>query len=365
MPQDSSGPNLYGITKQNSSRSGSELWGKNQFNSTFPLSLCLYMRDQQLSPISIRMRDGKIFADDNAWTMQEIIGENHQSPYYEFEHSFKPYANLSRKNKIDNIDLVISINGVPSIPLEVKLTVVPDSGTSRKPENKWAPEMVMRPVSSAHAMMGVASSLRHPKNSRIKFKVIKALKPAYNKVSSWDSEAEIIKYADLIHNALQNTLIISESIQKPFLLQPIWRTKGQSLELCEKCFDVFAWSDIAIMGIPVQEYTTAGRMTRTFREIARHVRSLYDVLRAGDYDYSGIYKGMSHGNQTDKSFAIGGNVSIKYLKHERLLCPILPRTALKKIILKGGESQLKPERRFDAAVQAHMIQQKMIQQKTP
>ena len=212
----------------------------------------------------------------------------------------------------------------------------------------------MRPVSSAHAMMGVASRLIA--NQSVMKKVINVLQPAYNRVSNWDNETEIIKHSEQIHGALREALQISERIQRPFLLQPIWRTEGQSLELCEQCFDVFVWSDVAIMGIPVQEYTNTGTMTRAFREIARHVRSLYDILRTDDYHYPGIYKGMSHGNQTGKSFAISGNASIKYLKHDRLERPILPKSALNEIVLNGGESRLKPERRFDAAVQHHMTQ---------
>ena len=36
-------PTLYGISEKNSSRFGKSLWGKNQFNSTFPLALSLYI----------------------------------------------------------------------------------------------------------------------------------------------------------------------------------------------------------------------------------------------------------------------------------------------------------------------------------
>ncbi len=372
MLRDNASPSLYGVTPENSTRTDSALWGKNQFNSTFPLALCLYMRDNDLPPVSVRMVGGDTVTDDTVWSMGDIVGEDHQSPFYQFEESFGPYAAFSR-NEVDNIDLVVSLNGIQSIPLEVKLTVVPDSSTSNKPESQWGPEVVMRPVSSAHAMMGVAYSLiNNPANQSIRDQVISVLRPAYNLVSSWDNKVEVIRHSRQIYNALRDTLKISECIQRPFLIQPIWRTKGQSLKLCEQCFDVFVWSDVAVMGIPVQEHNNTGTMTRmqgtgrpsrtvdtstmtrTFREVARHVRSLYDLLQTGDYDYSGIYKGMSHGNQTDKAFAISGNASIKYLTHSRLARPILPRSTLNDIVLNGGEKHLKPERRFDAAVQEHM-----------
>ena len=53
-------PSLYGITPKNSNRTGEALWGKNQFNSAFPLSLCLYMRDKGMSPIAVISTHGDI-----------------------------------------------------------------------------------------------------------------------------------------------------------------------------------------------------------------------------------------------------------------------------------------------------------------
>lgn len=39
-------PKLYGINHSN--RNGDDLWGKNQFNSTFPVSLMCFMRDGKI-----------------------------------------------------------------------------------------------------------------------------------------------------------------------------------------------------------------------------------------------------------------------------------------------------------------------------
>ena len=75
----------------------------------------------------------------------------------------------------------------------------------------------------------------------------------------------------------------------------------------------------------------------------------------GDFDYTGVYKGMPLGLQTDKSFVLPGGRSISYIGHERLLNLAAGREAFGELILDGGELELKPERRFDAAVQAHMV----------
>ncbi len=62
MPSSSS-VSLYGITPSNSNRHGADLWGKNQFNSTFPLALCLYMRDSNIPPVAVIERNGRIVTD--------------------------------------------------------------------------------------------------------------------------------------------------------------------------------------------------------------------------------------------------------------------------------------------------------------
>lgn len=44
----------------------------------------------------------------------------------------------------------------------------------------------------------------------------------------------------------------------------------------------------------------------------------------------------------------------KYIPYQRLINPSLPKNTLKKIILDGGQYELKPERRFDAAVVSYL-----------
>ena len=348
-------PYLYGITAENSARSGSNLWGKNQFNTTFPLSLCLYMRDNDIRPVSIRLLNGLPKTDDTVWRMSDVVGDIADDPYYSFEMPFEPYRMYSR-NELDNIDLVVSYGNVPIRPLEIKLTVVPDIGTATMSEESWAPELVIRPVSSAHAMTGIAHSLLNSADPHLKDEVIDAIRPTYNSISDWNNQSELLAHASQIHKALKSALRISENIQEPFLLQPLWRTKGQSLILANSCFDVFVWSDVAVVALPMLEYNpdTKTRVSRMFREMARHTRGLYDVLTTGDHNYREIYKGMAHGNQTDKSFAMSGKKTINYLKHDRLLSPTMPSRILYDLVLDGGESNLRPERRFDAAVQVHL-----------
>lgn len=355
--QSSSNPSLFGINRENSDRHGKDLWGKNQFNSTFPLALCLLMRKRDIAPVAVLERGGGIHTDDKKWHMGDVIGSSTEDTRYRFESAFKPYDEYCR-DTLDKIDLVVTVANEPVRPLEIKLTVVPDISTAHDPDQEtWAPEMVMRPVSSAYAMMSVATSLN--KEPKALEEVLARLRVGYNRINNWDNQTEVAKHFETLKEALNGALsvVATEKLQKPFLVQPLWRTVGQSFELeKDHCFDVFVWSDAAIMRVPADQSNDASNtVSRPQREVARHVRGLYDLLSQGDYSYSTIYKGMPFGQQTDKSFSFSGRSSIRYLKHERLSKPLFPSSVLDDLIIGDGGSELKPERRFDAAVLAYMI----------
>ncbi|PLZ26985.1 restriction endonuclease, partial [Fischerella thermalis WC559] len=67
--------------------------------------------------------------------------------------------------------------------------------------------------------------------------------------------------------------------QKPFLMQPIWKTEGKSPKLSENCLDVFVWSDLAFTRLFIDlaklELNAFGRI----RSIARHTRTIVWLFR--------------------------------------------------------------------------------------
>ncbi len=140
-------------------------------------------------------------------------------------------------------------------------------------------------------------------------------------------------------------------------MQPIWKTKGKSPELCDDAFDVFVWSDFALCRAFIerakQENTKkpnkGNEVPRYLRAASRLAHSLYDLSTRGKVDM-GVYREDAMGNLTDKEFALGGKITRSYMNHPRKLKPAVPKEALKEIILGGGQDKLSPERRFDATI---------------
>lgn len=91
-------PSLYGRNENNNNRTERHLWSKNQFNSTFPVSLCLFMRDKDISPISVFLKDGEIVNSDSRYSMDEVIGSASEELHYDFEESFAGYKRFLRND---------------------------------------------------------------------------------------------------------------------------------------------------------------------------------------------------------------------------------------------------------------------------
>ncbi|MDE0215176.1 MAG: HindVP family restriction endonuclease [bacterium] len=347
---------LYGLSSSN--RKGSDLWGKNQFNSTFPMALCCYMRDNGMNPVYISFeQEGQFRASDNEIAFDRVFGTVDPNIRFEFEAEFTPIKKLFADSHTQRIDVVISqnINGEwhNLKALEVKLTVLPDESTSKKSEDEWSSELVIRPVTSAYAMLLIWNRLPDQKQNDLRDLVADFITSKY-KIQDWENKNEVLGLADRLHSALFNVARICNEYQEPYLVQPIWKTVGKSPELAENCLDVFVWSDLATVMLShdlsrIAVARTEREMIRPLREVVRHICCISKLARE-EFIYEEVYGAMGFGLQTDKSFSISGSNTIMYMKHPRLRTPILRPDILPSIIIGGGEKNLSPERRFDATI---------------
>lgn len=342
-------PSLYGLTHSN--RSPNDMWGKNQFNSSFPVSLCCYMKDNGIPPVYIAVNsDFTHRTEENEISFSDVFGvpEPGSELRFEFEAAFEPFRAFLY-DTLDRIDLVTLDEASHQFlsPLEVKLTVIPDQSTFKfADESLWGCELVLRPATSSYAALSIYKSVGDISVAR------GIVEPLSSKIQNWDSTAEISSKKDEIVNCLREYLMKFHEKQKPFLIHPIWKTQGKSPQLADNCFDVFVWSDFAVCKTFIDSASEHKKQTvsRAVRECARMLRCLSDLHTKGKVNIGSIYKGMGLGNQTDKAVSLRGESTHKYMKHSRLEKPLLKRDVLRGVILNGGEHLLSPERRFDATI---------------
>ncbi|WP_141073846.1 HindVP family restriction endonuclease, partial [Escherichia coli] len=147
---------LYGL--KNTNRKESDLWGKNQFNSSFPTSLACYMRDNKMNPIYLYLdKDLKVHAKEVSFDFVFNTTLKNSDLEFQFEKKYEPYQQYAYDD-IKGIDLVIKGNNSFLKALEIKLTVLPDSTTYKENESEWSSEIVIRPASTSYCALGIMHS---------------------------------------------------------------------------------------------------------------------------------------------------------------------------------------------------------------
>lgn len=355
---DSIPPSLFGLNHSN--RKGKDLWGKNQFNSTFPISLACYMQSQGHKIIYVKLVDDEKIVNEEI-DVGEALGNSPEADpstfFYDFESTYAPYDALS-VNNIGKIDVVVkkitNETTTPLRPLEIKLTVVPDITTAKRRKELWGPELVLRPASTSYAVLGIILSIKCAGKST---EVKELLRSACNNVLDWKNSSRVLSQKDSLLECIGCFQKTYFNYQKPYLLQPIWRTKGQSPELEENAFDVFIWSDMALCQLFIDRAklfaTDNGAISRQLREVFRYCKALYDGVTVDQINVDSIYRDLSYGidsGQTDKAFSSPGQNTINYLTSDRLKNPIVKSSKLSEIILNNGVEMLKPERRLDQSI---------------
>ncbi|MBO0322159.1 HindVP family restriction endonuclease [Muricauda sp. CAU 1633] len=337
-------PSLFGI--HNSNRKGKDLWGKNQFNSSFPASLACYMREKMLKAVYLKLDENlNVVADEISIDRLFNTTKPSSEITFNFESKYDPYQKYAFDD-IKGIDLVIKDKDKWCRPLEVKLTVIPDSTTYKEKEENWGSELVIRPATTSYCALGMASSCE---SDFVRIREI--FEPVCSSIQHWDNKVEIYSHQKELLDTINNFQKDFYVKQKPFLLQPIWKTQGQSPILSDSAFDIFVWSDFALCRTFIDRSENSKKdLNRYLRSSARLARILYEISRGGKTNIENIYAQMTFGLQSDKEFALSGKVTRNYMKSARRFNPILPPSVLKDIILNGGEKNLSPERRFDQTI---------------
>lgn len=350
MKDNAENPGLFGLKNSNRNFSDENAWGKNQFNSSFPASLACYMHSKGLKLRYLKVKsDYSIERTEIA--VSDVFGIDPLATniYYAFETSFAPYTEIVR-GALPRADLVTmrieEQTNVPLRGLEIKLTVVPDSISGRSGPSTYGPEIVLRPDSILYLALSIASSF---KNEREVLRDI--IGPFARNIHDWANPVEMQLNLEQVAQTLRTILEKTHENQKPFLIQPVWATEGQSFVLEESCFDIFVWSDYALTHLFMNRMneTNGTRIGRPARSAVWLLRMLYDFALSGTIDEE-VRHTIAFDSQTDKAFSASSRNTRPLLGGEYLDNLRVQRDEIKQIILGGGEKFLRPERRFDAAV---------------
>ena len=338
---------LYGI--KHSNRDEKKHYGKNCFNSSFPTAMACYMMDKNIPAVYVKLvkaTDGSMHTLAEEISIRDVFRCGDRSPedlYFSFETVYEPYQEYSF-DVIDGIDLVVKDSeGSFLAPLEVKLTVMPDSTTYKKPEDEWGSEIVIRSATTMYCALGMFDSVRDDARH-----IRSIFEDACASIQMWDNNYEMAHKTRRLCECINTFKREYYKNQKPLVIQPIWRTKGKSPFLMDDAFDLFIWSDYAFSSMFVDDsFEQEEEMSRPMRASARLARCLWELSKSGRIRTTDIYRQMTYDNQSDKEFSRSGTLWRRYVNTPRISHPILPKEAVHEIIMPGYIDRLSPERRFD------------------
>jgi len=347
MPQQ---PGLFGITNSNRDFTKENSWGKNQFNSSFPASLSSYLESKNLKNNYITLGDDlKINHKEISTTDLYGISPDDSNIFYAFESSYNPFQQFVI-GTLPRVDLVIQDknNGNCLSGIEVKLTALPDNTTCELSVSNYGTEIVIRPDTIVYLACSIAENF---KNKLPELKEI--FDDKFDGIDDWTEIDSVISHIKSMVSILDD---VSSSIidsQKPIVMQPVWKTNGKSPRLANHCLDVFIWSDLGFMQLFLDSGRTDNQLTKINRQVRTIVwlfKMLWEFSQNGQFDHHRIIDELSYNTKNDKAFAVSGIVTHPYMQSPNLTKPRIQKTALKEIILGGGQNLLSPERRFDAII---------------
>ncbi len=248
-------------------------------------------------------------------------------------------------DRIPRIDLVVRENKSMSCfsCLEIKLTALPDNTTCMLSESEWGSELVIRPDSVVYLSFLIAE--KYPDRDELR----KHLLPLVH-LADLRRADNVIRHIDVLVSVFDQLVISKINQQRSYVLQPVWRTQGKDAILMTNCFDVYVWSDIAFTRLFVDKIKsdTRGKMSRPIRTLVWIIKMLDTYANTGKIIHRKILADYNYDSQTDKSFAISGKETNKYMSCARLVKPAISKNEIKNIIKGNAHRFLSPERRLDA-----------------
>lgn len=335
---------LFGIEHTN--RLDLQHWTKNCFNSSFPTALACYMMENNIPAIYAKLAlvEGELKVVCDKISIRELFNCRNKHPHeleFDFEAKFEPYQKFSCDN-IDGIDLVVKdLDGNYLAPVEVKLTVLPTSATANKPEEEWGSEIVVRTATTSYCAFSIWDKIKD-QHARVR----EVFEDTCSDIGSWTNDFEMSHKTVNLRVALNEFEKEFLDYQRPIIMQPFWKTQGQSPILCDNAFDIVVWSNLAFSRLFI-ETANENSMSRPMRASARMARCLWELSKSGKIRVDDIYRQMAFGQQTDKEVSVPGDRWRRFITTDRTLNPAISKDTLSEIIAPGYIENLRPERRFD------------------
>jgi hypothetical protein len=332
-------PSLFGINHSNRDFRKKDAWGKNQFNSSFPVALASYLQHKNIDNVYLTL-DKQQKVKHIKISTQKLYGTDPDSDnlFFSFEGVYTPYERFVI-GELPRIDLVTQRRGDGAVlkGMEIKLTALPDNSTCGLSDNKFGTEIVTRPPTIIYLACSIAALYQQ---SYLQLRQYFDAK--FDKLRDWANPETVLPHINDMIYSLDKIMLDNNSRQEPIIMQPVWKTEGKSPHLAENCLDVFIWSNFAFVELIVKELRNQQipKITRQARTVVWLFKMLYDFSKTGQFYPKQIIDDYSYNTLNDKAFSASGIVTHSIMHCPELTKPRIKSSEIKNIILGGGQNLL-------------------------
>jgi hypothetical protein len=346
-------PFLYGL-QGNHDFSDPKSLGKNVFTNAFPLSLAQYLDQQrglEIPLITAKVDDGNAVTEHVLTPWEQIINADSETAQFHFETIFGQYNQYTHTSANKSDAVVVDEAGRHRRALEIKLVVVPTSGTAMLSRAMQSCELVVRPPSIEQLSFSIAHSFGAERRYELQEIITEALSHPFD--FEWENSSYMVQKIDLFTSAAEALIAAGEGAQTPLVLITVWRTEGQSPRLDEHAFDVFAATDFAFLTLflnAAKRKGKGGKITRPQRSLIWLIHALWQYGMQGTLNFSRTHERLTYGTQSDKAGAFTNDLTRDFMGSPEFLNPRVTREEATAIVSPSALSELMPERRLDQAL---------------
>ena len=348
---------------QNTNRTSlADLMSKNNFTTEAPLIFAMYM-DQVLhrGPLLITAtasNQQQLTTKQVEVPLIDIFGTDPKNVCFEFEQIYEHYdrfvyhgqRHVRHANRSDVVVVNSDTNQQVSA-FEVKLCVIPNSGTANRPHDEQSLEIVVRPPTIEQLAFSIADTYGNEGRKQLGDLIVKNLDGNVQGYR-WSDKNFMLAHMHNIRSAVEAISLAKLAEQKPFCLTGIWRTNGQSELLDDHCFDTFAWTNLAFLQL-LSSRPNDTAISRADRSLVWLIKALFDYTAQGHVDFNQAHSQITFDAQTDKAGSFAGKITYDFMSGQRFNSPLIPKTAIYRLIPQECMDELKPERRLDAALKTN------------
>lgn len=339
---------FYGI--RNTNLRQRELFSREMFPRSLAVALVNYMGDKKIPLNYVTIGKDRSCRVSELDVCEIFGGESAGNLRFDFGTVNDPWEDLAEN--VPRSELVVRNGlGVPICGLDLKTSVIPDAATKGLPEHRMGPEITVKTDSLKACALSIASSLASRSEEAVRI-----LEKGVPFDVEWSDWTEVSKHLDDIMCNLDVLESEMFDLQRPFMIQAIWKTEADGPFMTDNALDAFVWSDFAITRLFFDsgKGVKGDKPTRPQRCAIRLYLIITSILRGENPDLDDIVAETDYGLGGSKEFMVNGKTTNRAMFCKRLVEPRVSALETTFLMSYGSEHMFVPERSLEMSIYCAM-----------